>query len=264
MEFIETHGHLDDDAFASDLPEVLDAARAVGVRRFINIGYEPESWVRSSALADRYPDVSYALGMHPNSADRWNNDIASALERLLASGEAVAIGETGLDYYRESVDRSSQRAAFRDQLELARKFALPVVIHMRGDVETEMILTLSEFSDVRVVFHSFDGSPRLRDFALDRGDFFGVGGLMTRAGSSALRETIRAVPLTSIVLETDSPYLTPKGVKDRRNTSANLPIIASALADLLGIEVAQIAEQTTANARDLFRLHAGVVVGGAR
>ncbi len=264
MEFVETHGHLDDDAFASDLPQVIAAARSAGVRRFINIGYEQESWVRSVALADRYPAVSYALGMHPNSADRWTNDTATELERLLATNEAVAIGETGLDYYRDWVDRSSQRAAFRDQLELGSQFSLPVVIHMRGDVETEMMQTLSEFPGVRVVFHSFDGSPVLRDFALDRGDFFGVGGLMTRAGSSELRETLRSVPLTSMVLETDSPYLTPKGVKERRNTSANLPIIAAALADLLGFEIERVAEQTTANARSVFRLHSDAAVGGLR
>lgn len=264
MEFVDTHGHLDADAFASDLPQVLDAARAAGVRRFINIGYEPESWDRSIALADRYPDVSYALGMHPNSADRWSNDTASSLERLLGTVEPVAIGETGLDFYREMVDRSAQRAAFRDQLELGRQFSLPVIIHMRGEVESEMIQTLLAFSDVRVLFHSFDGSPKLRDFALHRGDHFGIGGLMTRASSFELRETLRAIPLSSMVLETDSPYLTPKGVKDRRNTSANIPIIASVLADLLGIEVAQIAQQTTANADALFHLHAGAALRAAR
>ena len=112
MEFVETHGHLDDDAFASDLPQVLDAARAAGVRQFINIGYEPESWNRSLALADRHSDVSYALGMHPNSADRWTNDTAAELERLLSAGPPVGIGETGLDYFRECADRSHNGRRF--------------------------------------------------------------------------------------------------------------------------------------------------------
>jgi TatD DNase family protein len=264
MEFVETHGHLDDDAFANDLHQVIDGARAAGVRRFINIGYEPESWTRSLQLADLYPDISYALGMHPNSADRWTNDTAAQLERLLRTSNAVAIGETGLDYFRDWVDRSSQRASFRDQLELARQFSLPVVIHMRGDVEAEIVATLSDFVDVRVVFHSFDGSPELRNFALRRGDFFGLGGLMTRAGSAQLRETLRPVPLESIVLETDSPYLVPKGVKDRRNTPANVPIVAATVAELFGIGVERVAEQTTASAMQVFSLRPVAAVGASR
>src|SRR5215218_1455434 len=264
MEFVETHGHLDDDAFANDLPQVIVAARAAGVRQFINIGYEPESWSRSLALADLYPDVSYALGMHPNSADRWTNDSAAELEHLLNTTSPVAIGETGLDYFREWVDRSSQRAAFRDQLELGRQFSLPVVLHMRGDVEEEIVTTLADFADVRVVFHSFDGSPELRDFALRRGDIFGFGGLMTRAGSSQLRETLRSVPLEFVVLETDAPYLVPKGVKDRRNTSANLPLIAAAVAELFELSIEQVAERTTANAMNVFALRPVAAAGASR
>ncbi|MEZ4532931.1 MAG: TatD family hydrolase [Thermomicrobiales bacterium] len=264
MEFVESHGHLDDDAFAKDLPQVIEAARAAGVRRFINIGYEPESWARSLALAEQHPDVSYALGMHPNSADRWSNDVATELEHLLDATNPVAIGETGLDYYREWVDRSSQKAAFRDQLELARSFSLPVIVHMRGDVESELTEILQAFPTVRVVFHSFDGSAHLRDFALRRGDMFGIGGLMTRSGSADLRETLREIPLDSMLLETDAPYLTPRGVKERRNTPANIPIIAQALADLLAVPIERIAEQTTANAEEIFQLVASAPVGAAQ
>jgi TatD DNase family protein len=252
MEFIETHCHLDDDAFADDLPQVIAAARAAGVRRFVNIGYEPKSWVRSLELSEQFPDVSYALGMHPNSADQWTNETALELDGLLGSTAAVAIGETGLDYYREWVDHSSQRAAFRDQLDLARKFGLPVIIHMRGEVEDEIVSTLGQFPDVRAVFHSFDGSPILRDFAKARGDAFGFGGLMTRAGSAELRETLREVPLDSVLLETDAPYLTPKGVKDRRNTPSNLAVIASAVAGLFDITVEEVAARTAANADRIF------------
>jgi TatD DNase family protein len=264
MEFVETHCHFDDDAFANDLPQVIDAARAAGVRRFINIGYEPESWIRSLELAAQIPDISYALGMHPNWADRWSSETAAELEGLLRSSDAVAIGETGLDYYREWVDQSSQRAAFRDQLELARTFSLPVVIHMRGDVEDEIVAALSDFADVRCVFHSFDGSATLRDFALRRGDFIGVGGLMTRASQGPLREILRKVPLDSVVLETDSPYLTPKGIKDRRNTPASLPLIAEALSELHQVSVDRVAEQTTYNAIELFSFCSSAIIGAAR
>lgn len=264
MEFVDTHCHLDDDAYARDLPQVFHSARAAGVNRFINIGYEPESWKRSIALASEFPGLSYALGMHPNAADRWTNETATELERLLATADAVAVGETGLDYFRDRVDRSSQRAAFRDQLELARRFALPVIIHMRGEVEEEIASNLKDFPDVRAVFHSFDGSPELRDFALQREAFFGLGGLMTRAGSVELRETLRSVPLESIVLETDAPYLTPKGVKNRRNSPAHLPVIAQAVAELFGVPIERVAEETTANATAVFSLRSTSAAGAAR
>jgi TatD DNase family protein len=240
---------------------VLDSARAAGVQRYVNIGYEPASWIRSIALAERFPDVSYALGIHPNSADKWSDETAEALFDLLEQSRPVAIGETGLDYYWDRVERSSQRAAFRDQLVLAQQFRLPVVIHMRGDIEDEIIAILTEFPDVSVVFHSFDGSHRLRDFALDRGAVFGVGGLLTRTSSTELRTTMRGVPLDSIVLETDSPYLVPKAVKERRNTPASIPLIASVLSELFEIPVDEIAERTTANAHRVFRLEPAIATG---
>lgn len=254
MEFVDTHCHLDDGAFGQDLPAVLDAARAAGVRHFVNIGYEPRSWERSLELAHTFPDVSYVLGMHPNSAELWNPETAAQLERLLEQARPVAIGETGLDFYRERADHGVQRQAFRDQLMLGRCFDLPVIIHMRGSVEDEIIANLADFPDVRVILHSFDGSATLRDFLLARGDVVGVGGLMTRAASTDLREVLRSVPLESIVLETDSPYLVPKGVKERRNTPVSIPLIAATLADLLGRSVQEISRQTTANAHRLLGL----------
>jgi TatD DNase family protein len=263
MLFIDTHCHLDDDAFETDLPAVLDAARAAGVNHYVNIGYEPESWHRTIELAQQFAGVSLALGMHPNSSDRWSNDTADELTRLLDTSQAVAIGETGLDFYWDRVDHSSQHTAFHDQLELGRRFHLPVIIHMRGDVEGEIMATIARFPDVDLVFHSFDGTPRLRDIALERGAAIGVGGLMTRAGPSRLRDTLKAVPLDSIVLETDSPYLVPKGVKDRRNTPASIPLIAAALGDLLEVSAPEIAERTTGNAQRVFLRASAVATGGS-
>lgn len=264
MNFIETHCHLDDDAFENDLARVLDTARAAGVRHFVNIGYDPSSWKRSLDLASTYDDVSYVLGMHPNSAELWSSETRAELTRLLETTRPVGIGETGLDYFRERADHDAQRQAFRDQLELGRQFALPVVIHMRGAVEPEIVSLLSTVPEVRVLLHSFDGSAALRDFLLERGDFLGVGGLMTRAGSVELREVLRSVPLESIVLETDSPYLVPKGVKDRRNTPASIPIVATALADLLGHDVADVARITTENAQRVFELAVAEVAEAIR
>jgi TatD DNase family protein len=264
MELIDTHCHLDDDTFENDLPAVLAESRESGVRRFINIGYEPDSWTRTLTIATRHPEISYALGMHPNSAELWDHETKSTLTRLLKDEHPVAIGETGLDYFREHADHDVQRQAFRDQLELGRQFALPVVIHMRGEVENEIVAILDDFPDVRVILHSFDGSAGLRDFLLERGDSIGVGGLMTRAGSVDLRSVLQEVPLESIVLETDSPYLVPKGVKNRRNTPASIPIVAAALAELLGRNLHDVARITTATAERLFGLVPAAATGASK
>jgi TatD DNase family protein len=264
MEFVDTHCHLDDEAFEQDLPHVLDAARAAGVSRFVNIGYEPESWKRSILLAEANSDISFALGMHPNSADLWNSETSEQLKGLLSTNRPVAIGEIGLDFFREHADHDAQRTAFRDQLALAAEFDLPIVIHMRGDVESEIIGQLNDWPTVRVVLHSFDGTARLRDIVLDRGGYLGVGGLMTRQGSSQLRELLREVPLTSILLETDAPYLVPKGVKERRNSPSSIPVIAAFLAELLGVSTTDVARQTTENALRIFSLAATVPSGTSR
>ncbi len=262
MDFIETHCHLDDDAFENDLPAVLESARSAGIRQFVNIGYEPRSWERSLELALDFPDIRYALGMHPNSAELWSDATAATLATLLETARPVAIGETGLDFFRERADYDTQRQAFRDQLALGQRFDLPVIIHMRGPVEDEIVSILTGFPDVRAVVHSFDGSARLRDFLIGRGDAIGVGGLMTRASSADLREVLRAVPIESILLETDSPYLVPKGVKSRRNTPAAIPHIAAELATLLGLSLEHVARQTTENANRFFDLSPDDSIGG--
>lgn len=251
MEFVDTHCHLDDDAFREDIDAVIADAEEAGVRHFIDIGFEPGSWVRAIQLAERFPQISFTLGMHPNSANDWSIEVADRLKELLESQRPVAIGEIGLDRYRDLADIQRQRIAFRDQLELARQFRLPVVIHMRGDVEPEVMATLRTFPNVQAVFHSFDGSPRLRDFVIERGDLIGVGGLMTKQHAVALRETLRSVPLDSLILETDAPYLAPRGWKGRRNTPSAIPRIARELSKLLQVDLETLASVTTVNARRL-------------
>lgn len=261
MEFIDTHCHLDDDAFREDRQAVIAEAEAVGVRHFIDIGFEPSRWSRAIQLAEHFPQISFTLGLHPNSANVWSIDVADQLAELVGLRRPVAIGEIGLDLYRDRSAIEQQRPAFRDQLELARQFSLPVVIHMRGDVEAEVMDTLRTFPDVPAVFHSFDGSPRLRDFAIDRGDLIGVGGLMTKQHASALRETLRSVPIEMFLLETDAPYLAPRGWKNRRNTPSAIPRIAQELSVLLQVSLETVASVTTANAKRLLANSKSSIIG---
>ncbi len=252
--YVDTHAHLDDGQFERDLDEVLAAASAAGVRHVINIGYRPARWATTIALARRRTDVSFTLGMHPHHADEWSPGVAQQLEATAAEERPVAIGEIGLDYFRDRSQRSAQRRAFAEQLLIAFRLGLPVVLHLRGDVEQDLRAVLSCGPPVRAVFHSFDGSSELAAFVLDRGDIVGVGGLLTRPSQQHLRDIIRNVPLDRIVLETDSPYLTPAGVPGRRNSPANIPHIALALATLKAIPVSDVAAQTTSTAVSVFGL----------
>lgn len=252
--YVDTHIHLDDPAFAPDRDEVVRTAIASGVGAMINVGYRPGWWERSIALAGRYLEVSVMLGVHPQHADEYADGGEQALATALRRSGAVAVGEVGLDYHRGGPDPATQRWTFAAQLELAEALGLPVVIHQRA-AEDDLVRELTARADLpRLVLHSFEGTERLARFALERGAVLGIGGLATRTGSSALRTVLAGVPATSIVLETDAPYLTPAGARGRRNVPANVPRIAARLAPLWGLSGEELAATTTDTAVRLFGL----------
>lgn len=247
LRFIDTHAHLDDPQFP-DLAEVLEQTAAAGVERVINIGYGPERWHSTLALADAHPMVAPVLGIHPLDADQYTEERFQALISLIGDRNPAGIGEAGIDLFRDGPDLRLQREVFDHQIALAVETGLPLVIHQRA-AENEVYEHLHAAApELRVVLHSFDGTRRMIDLALEREWFIGVGGLMTKQASVGLRDLLKTVPLERIVLETDSPYLVPAGVKGRRNTPANIPAIATHLAGLTGRTIVDISEITTTNA----------------
>ncbi|GIW03551.1 MAG: hydrolase TatD [Thermomicrobiales bacterium] len=265
--YVDTHAHLDDGRFDHDLDEVLAAAASAGVKHVINIGYRPARWPTTIALARRRSDISFTLGVHPHHADEWSPETARLLEEAAVRERPVAIGETGLDYFRDLSDRSAQRRAFLDQLAIAARLRLPVVLHLRGEIEQDVRAILACGPPVRAVFHSFDGSAALASFILERGDIFGIGGLLTRPTHQHLRDLVRDLPLDRIVLETDAPYLTPAGIRDRRNSPINIPHIAKALAAIKELPAEEIAARSTRTAVELFGLPHSLIAhppGGSR
>lgn len=249
---IDTHCHLDDAAFADDLDSVLDSSRAANVVGWILIGYAPDRWGSVIEMAKGIPGMSHTLGVHPSHSGEWDDSMAIQLRDRLQSSGAVAVGEFGLDFYRDNPPLEVQREAMIGQLAVARDIALPAVFHMRS-AETEMLDILASQRELpRMLFHSFEGTSALADFIVDRGAFVGVGGLATRQRSVDLREQLRRIPLDSIVLETDSPYLVPARQKDRRNVPAHVRTVALFLADFYGIPVHDLISQTTRNAERLF------------
>ncbi|SNB69675.1 TatD family hydrolase [Thermoflexus hugenholtzii] len=254
---IDTHCHLDDPAFDPDREEVLARARMAGVEILILPGVEPEGIPRALALAERHPGLYVAVGIHPHVASQFSSQLLAQLRSWARHPRVVAIGEIGLDFYRDRSPREAQREAFRAQLELAGELGLPVIIHQREAREAvmeELERWLAARPGARGVLHAFSGDPAMARIAVKWGFLLGIGGPLTYPRAESLREAVRAVGLDGLVLETDAPYLPPQPHRGRRNEPAYLRNVAEALAQLLGLPMEQIARQTTANACRLFRL----------
>lgn len=249
---IDTHCHLDDTAFSADLDDVLAASRDAGVCAWLLIGYAPDRWQDAASMAKNIPGMRHSLGVHPSHAQEWSPEVEASLRSLLRATDAVAVGEFGLDFYRDNAPFEVQREAMVGQLRIARELDLPAIFHMR-DAEDAMLDVLESESDLpRMIFHSFDGGDRLVDFILAHEAWVGVGGLATRQKSEALREQLKRFSLDRMILETDSPYLVPARQKDRRNVPAHVRTVAAFLAEMLGVPMETVASQTTANAESLF------------
>lgn len=251
---IDTHCHLDDHQFANDLDDVLDASRRANVSRWVLIGYDPDRWEDAISLANQCEGMAHTVGVHPSCAEQWSDEVALRLTDLAVSSNAVGIGEAGLDFYRDNASSDVQAVAFTGQLQIAVDLSLPVIIHMR-DAEAELLEVLSSAPRLpTLIFHSFEGTEKLMDFALDTGSYVGVGGLATRQKSDKLRTLLSCVPMERILLETDSPYLVPARQKDRRNQPAHIATIATMMAAYFGTTPQLLAQATTTNAERVFGL----------
>lgn len=253
MRFIDTHSHLYDEAFAGE--EDLAVARALeaGVSKMIVPDIDSATRTGMFALAERHPGTLFpTLGLHPTSV---NADWKSETDRMMEfSGKDIcAIGEVGIDCYWSKEFLAEQKEVMRLMLEMAHERSLPVIIHSRDASEPILeILKQCRHLDLRGVFHAFSGSIETYREIQKLGDWsVGIGGVLTFKKAS-IAETVKQIPLERILLETDSPYLTPAPHRGKRNESAYIPLIAARLAELKEIEIAQVAEQTTQNAEKLF------------
>jgi TatD DNase family protein len=251
---IDSHAHLDDGRLATDEEGVLARARAAGVRYVVNAGADLASSRRSVDLARRQPMVFATVGIHPHDASTAGPSELEELERLARSPRVVGIGESGLDYFRDLSPREAQRRAFARHLALAAATGLPIVIHCRNAYEECLEIVRSERSaPVRGVLHCFEGDAAAARRALDLGLCLGIGGTITFPREEALRGLVAGLPLERLLVETDSPYLTPRP-KRGRNEPAYVALVAARLAAVLGASLERVASETTENARELFGL----------
>ncbi|CAN5319502.1 MAG: TatD family hydrolase [Chloroflexia bacterium] len=255
VELIDTHTHLDDDAFGDDLEDVIALSRSSGVTRWINVGYSSERWNTTLAMANRVDGMSHMLGIHPGNADDWSNVNADRLAGLIRDTHPVAVGEIGLDLYWREDNLSTQTEALEAQLALALAANLPAVIHMRSAEQPLLNVLSRSHEHPHLHFHSFDGAEGLRPWILERQCTIGVGGLMTRKGSDSLRSWIANLPMDRVALETDSPYLKPQGVRGTRNEPAYLPRVVDDLSELWSVSPEDVRRITTDNACRIFNLN---------
>lgn len=253
MVFTDTHTHLYDEAFAGEEDLAVERAVAAGVTRMILPDIDSQTRQEMFSLADRHEGVLFpCLGLHPTSVDaRWQEEMM-LMERHLER-KIWAVGEIGMDCYWSREFVKEQEEVFRTQLEMAARLRLPVIIHSRES--TELILNVLKdcrHLGLRGVFHAFSGSIETFRELQRLGDWYvGIGGVLTYKKAS-IAETVREIPMERILLETDSPYLTPVPFRGKRNESAYIPHIASRLAELTGRTVEETAEITTDNAQKLF------------
>jgi TatD DNase family protein len=250
VRLIDTHCHLADGAYATDLGEVVSRAAAAGVGHTVVIGETPEQAAAALGLVERWPGLSATAGLHPHEASRWSGDTAEWLRRALRDDRVVAAGEMGLDYHYNHSPRDAQRVAFEAQLDLAAEAGKPAVIHAR-DADEDIAAILANHAGVVAVMHSFSGSAALLGRCVALGAYLSFSGMITFK-SWRLDPAIASVPIERFLIETDGPYLAPVPYRGRRNEPAYLTATARRLGEVVGRTVEEIGSVTTANAIRVF------------
>jgi TatD DNase family protein len=283
---IETHSHLDYPDFANDLDDVLRRANEAGVTRIITIGTSVESSRRAVNLAEKYPSIYAAIGVHPTCAEQADEDVITPLRELAQSSRVVAIGETGLDYHHlpsietakkknvqvfnalqsgteeqleasieDGAYKSKQADLFRQQLDLAVELHLNVIIHQRDAWDDTLDILRDYGRQISGVFHCFGGTLEQANEVFDLGHLISFTGIVTFKNGAAVRAVAAQVPLDTFMVETDCPYLAPVPFRGKRCEPAHTRLVAESIAAARGISLEEIARATTATAEEFFRFN---------
>jgi TatD DNase family protein len=250
---IDTHCHLDDEILFDRLPEIIGNARQSGVDSFVVPAVDPTGWGRIAAIADREKGIFPAFGIHPMHAGVCDDKVMAELELFAKKG--VAIGEIGLDYLLHEIPREQQLSAFRSQLRLAVRIGLPVLIHCRKAFRDLLaIMSEEDASKVGGIMHAFSGSIEIARECMGMGFAISVAGTLTYLNAVRPVELVREIPLEHLVLETDSPDMTPEPFRGLPNEPAYLVETAKKLASVRGVSLEEVAEFTTRNAESLLQI----------
>ncbi len=251
----ESHAHYDDEVFDDDREALLMSLRERGIGTVINIGASLSGSEATVKLAEQYPFIYGAVGVHPSEIEELNEENFAHLRDLCAHEKVVAVGETGLDYHYPEPGAVLQKEWFERQLLLARETGLPVIIHSREAAKDTLdIMRALRAGEIGGVVHCFSYGKEMAREYLNMDFYFGIGGVITFPNAKKLKEAVEYIPMEKILLETDSPYLAPQPHRGERNTSLNLPYVVEAIAQLKGISCEEVERVTEENARKLFQL----------
>ena len=251
----ETHAHYDDEAFDEDRDILLSAMQENGIEYIVNVGANLKSTAASIALAQKYSFIYAAAGVHPSDTGELDEEGFFWLKKQCLLEKVVAVGEIGLDYYWDSVAREVQKFWFERQLDLAREVKKPVIIHSRDAAkDTFDIMRAKNAEEIGGVVHCYSYSPEMALDYVKMGFYIGIGGVVTFQNGKKMKEVVEVVPMERILLETDSPYLSPEPNRGKRNTSLNLPYVAQKIAEIKGIWYDEVVAVTAENAKKMYKI----------
>jgi TatD DNase family protein len=250
---IDTHCHLDFPEFDSDRSEVIKRAKDEGIDYIINIGSSLKGSKDSLELAGKYNFIYAAVGLHPHEADTFNSAVEADLTALAKNIKVAAIGEIGLDYYKNYSKPENQRIVFESLIKLAKSLNLPIIIHNRG-AQTDTLSVLKKFLPLHALLHCFSGDADFLKECLDLGFFISFTCNITYKKSTGLRDLVKLVPMERLLLETDAPFLPPEGLRGKRNEPAFVKELAKKVSEIKNLSLEQVAEATTENAVRFFNL----------
>lgn len=255
MQLIDTHVHINFDVFQPDIQAVCERWRAAGVTNLIHSCVTPDEFASIQALADRFPELYFAVGLHPLDADQWQPDTEEQIRSLaMSSAKVVAIGEMGLDFYKAQ-NHEHQKLVFTRQLQIAQELEKPVIIHCR-DAASRTAELLRDFWEkygpVRGVMHCWGGTPEETQWFLDLGLYISISGIVTFKNAHQVQASAKIIGSDRLLIETDCPFLAPVPQRGKRNEPAYVRYVAEAVARLRNVTLETLAEQTTKNAEELF------------
>lgn len=255
---IETHAHYDDEAFDGDRKELLDSMKDHGIGLIVNSCASIDGLLDTISLMEQYPFIYGAVGVHPDDADKMTGETLEKIRELSRHEKTAAIGEIGLDYYwhKEKEEHEIQKQMFQAQLDIAREEKLPFLVHSRDAAEDTLEIVKKYVTEGMHggIIHCFSYGKEIAREYLNMGLYLGIGGVITFKNGRKLKEVVEYAPLSQLVLETDSPYLSPEPNRGKRNSSLNLPYVAEAIGAIKGVSAEEVIAVTEANARKVLRL----------
>jgi len=249
----DSHAHYDDEKFNDDRDEVFTKAHEDGISYILNAATDIDTSLMSIGFAEKYDFVYAAVGVHPHNTSSLDDEVTAKIAKLAKNPKVVAIGEIGLDYYYDYSPKDLQKYWFKRQLELAVDLSMPVIIHDRDAHEDILnIMKESKISQAGGVLHCFSGSREMSKIVLDMGFYLSFGGPVTFKNARKVIEVLQYVPMDRLLIETDSPYLSPEPHRGKRNDSRNVRYVAEKIAEIKGLDFEDVASVTLNNAKQLF------------